>query len=147
MSVLFQLSVMWTILVIAFIILEAMTFGLTSIWFALGSIAALILALFGFGFVIQIIAFLITSIVLLYFTRPIAKKYLKIGAEKTNVDSLIGEVGLVVKKIEKYKIGQVKVLGQIWSAKNIDNLEVEVDSQVEILKIEGVKVIVKTIDK
>ncbi|BEP27739.1 NfeD family protein [Helicovermis profundi] len=146
MSVLFQLSVMWVILIIAFIVIEALTFGLASIWFALGSLAALILSLLGFGFVIQLIAFLVVSIILLFFTRPIAKKYLKIGTEKTNIDSLIGKVGVVVKRIERHKVGQVKVEGQIWSAKNIDNDTIYVDSQVEVLRIEGVKVIVKIVD-
>lgn len=100
-------------------------------------------AAIGINIIGQIFVFLIASAVLVYFTRPIAKKYLKIGATKTNVDSIVGMIGIVTKKIEGFNTGQVKVAGQIWTAKSQDNKEIHEGSQVEVIKVEGVKLIVK----
>lgn len=107
----------------------------------------MLVAMIGIGIIGQIFIFLIASAVLIYFTRPIAKKYLKIGATKTNVNSIVGLVGIVTKKIETFNTGQVKVAGQIWTAKAHDDKEIEVDNQVEVLKVEGVKLIVKRNNK
>lgn len=126
-----------------FVIIEGFTLGLTTIWFALGALVAMLVAMIGVGVIGQIFIFLIASAVLVYFTRPIAKKYLKIGATKTNVNSIVGLVGIVTKKIEPFNTGQVKVAGQIWTAKAHDNEEIEVDKQVKVIKVEGVKLIVK----
>jgi len=138
--------IMWGVLIIVFTILEAVTLGLTSIWFAVGSLAALIAAGLGFKLPVQIIVFIVIVIVLLLYTRPIAKKYLKIGANKTNIDALIGQVGSVTKEIPAMEIGQVKLNGQIWTAKSADGNSILLDEKVEVIAIEGVKLIVKTID-
>lgn len=140
-----QMPIVWTIFIIAFIVIEGLTLGLTSIWFAAGSLVALVFSLFDAPFYVQIVAFLGTTTVLLIYTRPIAKDFLKIGETKTNADGLIGQIGQVIIKIEKFKTGQVKVKGQIWTAIDIENKGIEEKSSVEIMEIEGVKLIVRKI--
>ncbi|MBF8983936.1 NfeD family protein [Lutibacter sp. B2] len=130
-------------MIIIFVAVEIFTLGLTTIWFAIGSLMALIAAWLELSVLVQVFIFLITSIALLYFTKPITKKYLKIGITRTNVDALIGEIGIVIKKIEKFNTGQVKLLGQIWSAKSEDHEEIEENESVKVIRIEGVKIIVK----
>ena len=136
-------TIVWAVLIVVFTLIEAGTMGLTSIWFAVGSLASLIAAVMNFGIVIQIVVFLIVATILLIYTRPIAKKVLKIGSHKTNVDALIGTIGFVTKIITPHENGLVKVKGQIWSAKSVDGETIDVDKNVEIIAIEGVKLIVK----
>jgi membrane protein implicated in regulation of membrane protease activity len=81
--------------------------------------------------------------VLLVFTRPIAIKKLKVGKVKTNVDALVMEEALVTKKISKFGKGEVKVKGQIWTAVSEDNNEIEEGTVCSVVRIEGVKAIVK----
>lgn len=127
-------------------IIEAATLGLTTIWFAAGALIAMISAMLNLPLIGQVIVFLISSAVLLYFTRPLVKEYLKIGSTKTNVNSIIGEVGIVTEKILPFNTGQVKVSGQIWTARSNNNEELDENTRVEIIKVEGVKLIVKKIN-
>jgi len=136
-------TLMWTVLIILFTVFEAATLGLTSIWFAVGALASLIASVMGFDIITQIIVFIIVALVLLIYTRPIAKKVLKAGHNKTNADALIGRQGFVTKMIQPHETGLVKVSGQVWTAKCVDNEVINVDENVEILAIEGVKLIVK----
>jgi len=140
-----QIPIVWTVLIIVFIVIEGLTLGLTSIWFAAGSLVALVLSLFNAPLYVQIVGFLGTTIILLIYTRPIAKDFLKIGTAKTNADGLIGEVGQVIIEIAQFKTGQVKVKGQIWTAIDIEDKGIEENSSVEIMEIEGVKLIVRKI--
>ncbi|MFZ7121020.1 MAG: NfeD family protein [Eubacteriaceae bacterium] len=135
----------WIIAIIFFIIVEALTMGLATIWFAIGSVIALIAAFFKIPFYIQFALFLISSLVLLAFTRPIFVDYLKVGKTKTNVDSIIGNIGIVLEDINTFKYGQVKVNGQIWTAKSEMKVHIEKNTKVEIIGVEGVKLIVKEI--
>lgn len=139
----FGLPMIWALLIVGFAVLEGMTLGLTSIWFAIGSIFALIAAMIKLPFLAQVIVFLASSIVMLIYTKPIAQKQLKVGATKTNVEELIGMTGFVVKKIEEHAPGQVKVKGQIWTAITEDGSEMELDTEVTVVLVEGVKLIVK----
>lgn len=139
----FGLPMIWALLIVGFAVVEGMTLGLTSIWFAIGSIFALIAAMLKLPFLAQIIVFLASSIVMLIYTKPIAEKQLKVGATKTNVEELIGLTGFVVKKIEEHAPGQVKVKGQIWTAISENGSEMELDQEVTVVLVEGVKLIVK----
>jgi len=139
----FGLPMIWAFLIVGFAVLEGMTLGLTSIWFAIGSIFALIAAMLKLPFLAQVIVFMASSIVMLIYTKPIAQKHLKIGATKTNVEELIGMTGFVVKPIEEHAPGQVKVKGQIWTAISEDGQAMEIDREVVIVLVEGVKLIVK----
>ncbi len=137
------MPMVWVVLIIFFGIIEGMTLGLTSIWFAFAGIIAFILSLFNINLIVQFVVFLVLSLVCILYTRPIAKKYLKIGQTKTNVDAVIGQKGVVVKKIEEFNTGQIKVKGQIWTAKSPDFEILKCGDEVEIVGIEGVKLIVE----
>ena len=135
---------MWLIVAIVLAGIEAATLGIVTIWFALGALVALIVSLTGLPFVYQIIAFIVTSSVLLYFTRPIVKNLLVKKTHRTNADRLVGEKGVVIEKIDAVLgKGQVKIYGQIWSARSYDNESIDVDEMVEVQEISGVKLIVK----
>ena len=136
-------GVIWIIIIVAAIIIEAVTYNLTTIWFALGGIIAWLIALTGVNFRLQIVAFLMISLLLLFFTRPFAVKVLKIGKVKTNADRLIGKSALVLEEIDNdINKGQIKVDGQIWSAKAREQIKIKKNSKVIIKEITGVKVIV-----
>jgi len=139
-------SVIWMIIAIGFGLAEGFTLGLTFIWFAAGALLAMIASFFGLPLIIQVFAFIIGSSLMLIYTRPLAQKVFKIGATKTNVDSLIGKEGIVIKELQAFTMGQVKVKGQIWSAKSDNDQGIAVDQKVEVVRIEGVKLIVKVLD-
>jgi membrane protein implicated in regulation of membrane protease activity len=129
---------MWIGLAVIFAVVESFTLGLTTIWFAIGALLAFLMAWLEFTWHVQLITFLLSSLVLLYYTAPIARKYLKIGITPTNVQALIGETAIVLEKIGQLKYGQVQVKGQIWAAKTVNNdEEIEVNTKVVIDGIEG----------
>lgn len=135
----------WLALAIILAIIEIATLGLSTIWFVIGALVAMIPAAFNLDLGWQVATFLLVSILLLIFTRPIALKYLKIGKEKTNVDSLIGKVGIITEPTDNLaSLGRVKVNGQSWSARSIkDSIKLEKDTKVIIKSVSGVKLIVK----
>lgn len=137
------LSIIWAVLIVFFTLVEAFTLGLTSIWFAVGSLAALIASALGFNLIVQFIAFIVVAIILLVYTRPLARKIFKVGQNKTNVDALIGKTGVVTMPNVNGELGQAKLNGQIWTFKGQDHDRYEVGEEVEVLAIEGVKLIVK----
>lgn len=130
----------WLILFVILIIIEICTINLTTIWFAFGSLLAYVTSLFTDNIMIQTSVFLVISIIALLLTRPIVKKYLLNKPSRTNADMLIGKTGIVTKEISKNSIGEVKIDGKYWSAKA--NKKIKEGSKVEILSIEGVKLIV-----
>lgn len=135
----------WLALVIISVVVEALTLGLTSIWFAIGGIAALVASLLGAPLWVQILCFFIVTVLMLVLTRPLAVKYLKPGLKKTNVDAIPGKTGKVIEKILPVEgKGQVKIDGQIWSAKTEDGVTpIEEDAVVTVVRVEGVKVVVR----
>lgn len=141
-----SISMIWIWLAVAviFIIIEAITVGLTTIWFAAGALIALVLALLKVPPLAQVIIFLIVSLALLATTRKVFVNKLKTGSEKTNVDALIGEEGVVIEEITPHNVGLVKVKGQNWSAVSYDkDATIPKDTAVKVKAIEGVKLIVK----
>ena len=138
-----SMTIIWLVLIIAFLTAEILTVGLVSIWFAGGALVAVILSLFEVAPLIQISVFFLVSIGLLVSTRKIFVEKLNTGKENTNVDALIGETGQIILTINPMEIGQVKVGGQVWSALADDQLlTIEEGSYVTIKAIEGVKLIV-----
>lgn len=133
----------WIIAMVVFGILEAITLGLTSLWFVFGAVVALIAAMLGAPFWAQVILFCGSSAVFLVFTKPAAKNLLKIGGERTNTDLLLGERGIVTTEIMPFAMGQVKVKGQIWSALAEDGEPIGQNETVIVDSIEGVKLIVR----
>ena len=138
----------WLGIAIVMTIIEGLTMGLTTVWLAIAALVCMILAFFIPSVTLQIIVFLILSIVMLVFTRPFAVKKLKLGGEKTNVDRLVGMKGIVLKQVKWDEPGQIKVAGQIWTARPDTGENVfELDQEVRILRIEGVTLIVASPDK
>lgn len=137
--------VLWLVILIVAICVEVATMGLTSIWFAGGALIAVIAAALSFPVWLQIILFLVVSIVLLVFTRPVAVKYFNKDRVRTNVESMIGRQAIVVSEIDNLQgIGQVTVGGQEWSARSEDDKKrMAVGSVVEVVAVNGVKLIVR----
>jgi len=133
----------WVALVIIFSLIEIFTLGLTTVWFAIAALLMVFLSFTNMPLPAQTLIFLAIATLLLIFTRPLVKKKLKIGKEKTNVDSLVGKHALVVKTISEFERGEVKINGLIWSAHSDDNTEITEGSKCEILRIEGVQLIVR----
>lgn len=135
----------WLVLTIVLIIFEVCTTGLTSIWFAAGGVVAFIMALLKAPIWAQIVAFVVVSVLLLIFTRPLVQKVLKVGENKTNLDSLIGKNAKVITEIDNNKgTGNAVVNGQEWTARAAEDSEIIPEgTMVEIVNITGVKLIVK----
>lgn len=134
----------WLMALVVFLVIEIATMGLTTIWFAGGALIALILALLGVSFYLQLGTFLIVSIILLMGTRPVAMKFFNQKREKTNVDSMIGKQAIVLSPINNLKEeGKVMVNGMEWTARALEEEKViEEGAVVEIKEVRGVKVIV-----
>lgn len=141
--------IFWIIVLIATIAIEAATMGLTTIWFTGGAFIALIIELLNGSFLLQVTVFLIVSLILLFFTRPIALKHFNKEREKTNLDSLIGKQAVVTSSIHNLKeTGQVMVDGKEWTARSNDASKTfEKDDIVRIVSIKGVKLIVEASEK
>ncbi|NLO93441.1 MAG: NfeD family protein [Clostridiaceae bacterium] len=133
---------LWLILIVILILIEAATVSLTTIWLAGGALFALFFSMLSLPLYAQITVFLLISIILIIFTRPVAIKHLKIGKYKTNADLLIGQTGIVLKDIFEHKTGQVKVKGQIWTAVAESEDFIAADTEVVVKAIEGVKLVV-----
>ena len=138
-------TIYWLAIFVILLIIEIMTLGLTTIWFAGGALAAMAAGLIGFGTGIQILVFLVVSILLLVLTRPIAVKYFNQERQKTNAESLIGQQALVLEDIDTLQsAGLVEVRGQEWSAKTDEpNGRIAKNKVVVIEGIQGVKLIVR----
>jgi membrane protein implicated in regulation of membrane protease activity len=134
----------WLGLMAVCIVIEALTLGLTTIWFAIGALAAWFACVLGLNLNVQIAVFLIISVASLIFTWPVAVKKLKVGKVKTNAESLIGECFKVESTIDnRNNEGTVNVRGQIWSARSIDDEVIQKDEFVCVKEIIGVKLIVQ----
>lgn len=137
------LKLIWTGLLVAFTIGEGVTVGLTSIWFAAGSLAALICALLGGPLWLQIVLFVVISALCLLAIRPLARRYLNNKVEPTNADRIIGNEAMVTEAIDNLQAaGAVRVGGVIWTARSEDGASIPAGTLVRVLRIEGVKVFV-----
>ena len=137
----------WLLLAAVFILIEIISLGLTTIWFAGGALTGFILSLLGVDLLWQLIMFCVVSVLLLIFTRPIAVRWLNKDRIKTNAESLIGETAVVMEQIDNLTgSGQVQVRGQFWTARTEaaeGTCVIETGKTVKIQKISGVKLIVK----
>jgi len=138
-------SICWLVLLIAFIMIEFATMGLTTIWFAGGSVAGFIASIVGAGFIVQVILFLIVSILLLVFTRPFAAKYINKNKIKTNVDSLAGRKAVVTQMIDNLQAtGEASLDGKEWMARSVnEDDKIPEGTIVKVIRISGVKLIVQ----
>lgn len=138
----------WLGIFVIAIIVEFATTELVSFWFAGGALFALIASLIpGVPYWGEVIVFVASSTILLFSLRPITKKLLSKKEIKSNVDEMIGKKALVIKKIDELNRGEIKIYGVVWTAEASDSkVSIEKDSIVEILAIEGNRVIVKKVD-
>ena len=131
---------LWLIVLAVLLIIEAITVGLTTIWFAGGALIAAVLSWMGMGIAVQWGAFLLISLVLLIFTRPLAVRYMNRGMTKTNVDSLIGEKAVVIQEINNLaQTGQVRINDIEWMARTVSDEElIPAHTIVEIEAVRGI---------
>ena len=134
----------WTIAIVLFLIIEAVIPGLISIWFAVGSIPALISALVGGPVWLQFVLFLVASVVAVLLTRPLARKYVNSRVQPTNADMLIHKDCVVTETIDNLNgTGAVSVGGKIWTARSVSESDILPEKSVAVVeKIDGVKLIV-----
>lgn len=136
--------IFWLIVFVVLLIIEIATMGLTTIWFAGGALVAFLASYIGFGIVVQVLVFLIVSILLLVLTRPLAVKYFNKDRQKTNAESLIGQKAIVKEEVNTLQAtGRVEVNGMEWSAKTEEPDVIATDTVVTIKGIQGVKLIVE----
>ena len=140
-----QLIIFWLVLFVVLLVIEIATMGLTTIWFAGGALIASIAAMLGAPLPVQIVLFILVSVVLLIFTRPIATKYFNKGRTRTNAEGLISQEAVVITEIDNLNgKGRVSVRGQEWTARaKRPGATLPKETVVTITAIEGVKLIVE----
>ena len=133
----------WFVLTVILLIAEAATVTVISLWFAAGALAAMVTALLGAGLWVQAVVFVLVSAAALTALRPLVRKHLTPKLTATNIDSVIGSVGIVTGNIDNLNAtGQVKLNGMEWSARSTSGETLEVGTKVRVDQIEGVKVFV-----
>lgn len=136
----------WYVVILATVLIEiALAGSLFSIWFTIGGFAALLATMAGFDFKMQLIIFLAVSILSILFIKPLADKCFISKKTPTNADKLIGSKQRLIEPIKEDKWGKIRVNDQEWSATTEDKSAIPVDTLVEVVAIEGVKLIVKKI--
>lgn len=136
-------QVVWLVLLVAFAGIEGVTAGLVSIWFCAGSLAALIATWLGASLLVQIGLFVVVSLVAMAIIRPMARKWLQPKVEKTNVEGVLGQEGVVVEAIDNLCAkGQVKIGGIVWTARAAEEEAIPEGTRVRVERVEGVKAIV-----
>ena len=135
----------WLVFAVIFLVVELLAPALISIWFVIGSLAAAISGLLGLSFMGQIVVFLVTSLIFLLVARKLVSKILKKDKiEKTNKDAIVGQKGIVTEEIDNLRnVGRIKLSGVYWTVYSDNDEIIEVDSIVEILEVNGVKLKVK----
>ena len=140
-------SYIWLVLMVVFLIAEASTVTMVSLWFAAGSLVALAAGLLGARFSVQVALFLATSVALLACLRPVVRKHITPKITKTNVDSVVGSRGYVTADIDNVSAsGSVKLGAMEWTARSASGEKIPAGTMVEVEKIEGVKVFVKAVE-
>ena len=138
------MTIFWAAASVVFVVVELATVGLASIWFALGSLCALIAALLGAPVWLQIVWFVIISVAALVSTRPLVRKYINGKTQATNADRVIGRTAVVKERIDDLAAtGAVLADGKMWSARTVDGSAVEAGTLVTIRAIQGVRLIVE----
>lgn len=136
-------AIIWFGLTVVLLIAEAATVTVISLWFAAGSLAAMAAALLGGAVWVQILVFLLVSAAALTALRPLVRKHLTPKLTATNIDSVIGSVGIVTVSIDNIAAaGQVKLNGMEWTARSTSGIPIEAGTNIRVDKIEGVKVFV-----
>ena len=139
-----SMTVVWIVAIVVLLIIEGLTSGLVTIWFAIGAVAALVCELLGAPLWLQIAVFLVISFVTLVLTRPLAQKHLNSKTQPTNADRLLGKECIVTEAIDNIAgTGAVTVGGQVWTARSVSDAVIPSETRAVVRRIEGVKLIVE----
>ena len=139
-------AILWLVMLIVFLVVEAVTVTLVSLWFAAGALAALLVSFFGAAIWLQVLVFLAVSAIALAALRPVARKYIRPKITATNVDAVIGSTGLVTVAVDNVTAsGQVKLGAMVWSARSTSGDPIPEGTLVRADRIEGVKVFVSPV--
>ena len=134
----------WLVLAGIFFIGEILTTGFLVFWLGIGALLAMLVSFITDILLIQILIFVVSSIVLIVLTKPLVKKFVDKKTVVTNSYSLIGKKAIVTEDIDPIQgKGQVKINGEVWSAKTTEDGVVSKGTEVEIVEITGVKLVVK----
>lgn len=136
-----MMNVVWIVAIIVFGVVEGLTTGLVSVWFAIGSIAGLIVSVMHYGALKQLAAFVVVSAVALAATRPLVRKYAAQGYTRTNADRVVGQIGRVTEAVDAEN-GLVYADGKTWTARSADGTVLPMETPVRVERIEGVKLYV-----
>ena len=143
--VILSLWIVWLVVVILLVVIEAMTINLVTIWFIISGIITMFLSFFLNDLISQFAVIVLLGILLMLLTKPFLEELKKNKEEKLNLERIIGMQGVVIKEIKKNVVGEVKVDGKTWSA--IADKRITVDSDVVVLEIRGVKLVVSKVKK
>lgn len=136
-------AILWLVLLVVFLIAEAATVSMVSLWFAAGTLAALLVDLLSGAVWLQVTAFVLVSAILLLLLRPLVRRYVTPKLTATNKDAVIGSAGLVTVAIDNVAAaGQVKLGGMVWTARSTSGAPIPEGTPVRVDRIEGVKVFV-----
>ena len=140
-------AILWLVLLVTFLVVEAATVTLVSLWFAAGALLALLSSLLGAVVWLQVAVFLVTTAVALAALRPVARKFIHPKVTATNVDAVIGATGLVTVSVDNVTAaGQVKLGSMVWSARSTSGDPIPQGTLVRADRIEGVKVFVTPVE-
>ena len=136
-------AIIWLGLMVLFLIAEAATVTMVSLWFAAGALAAMVVSLLNGAVGLQLAAFILVSALLLMLLRPMVRKYVTPKVTATNTDALIGSTGLVTADIDNLAaVGQVKLGGMVWTARSTSGTPIPEGTKIRVDRIEGVKAFV-----
>ena len=141
-------SIIWLALMVIFLIAEALTVSMISLWFAAGALVALLVSLLGLQVWLQVVLFLLVSGVLLACLRPMVKRHFTPKLTRTNVDAIVGTRGMVTAEIDNVcAAGQVKLNGMEWTARSTTGQIIPAGTLIRVDRVEGVKVFVSPAEK
>ena len=141
-------AIIWLVLMVVFLIAEAVTVATISLWFAAGALVALLVSLLGLQVWLQVVLFLLVSGVLLACLRPMVKRHFTPKLTRTNVDAIVGTRGMVTAEIDHVcAAGQVKLNGMEWTARSTTGQIIPAGTLIRVDRVEGVKVFVSPAEK
>ena len=141
-------AIIWLVLMVVFLIAEAVTVATISLWFAAGALVALLVSLLGLQVWLQVVLFLLVSGILLACLRPMVKRHFTPKLTRTNVDAIVGTRGMVTAEIDNVcAAGQVKLNGMEWTARSTTGQIIPAGTLIRVDRVEGVKVFVSPAEK
>ena len=141
-------SIIWLVLMVVFLIAEALTVSMISLWFAAGAVVALLLSLLHLQIWLQVLLFFLVSGALLACLRPLVRRHVTPKLTPTNVDAIVGTRCMVTAEIDNVcAAGQVKLNGIEWSARSVTGQIIPEGTLVRVERVEGVKVFVIPVEK